>query len=113
VESLIVGLCWSRRVDSRIVGLSGTGEWTVEFWGCPEQESGQLNCGAVRNRRVDSLIVGLCGSRRVDSRIVGLSGTGEWTVELWGCMGAGEWTVELWGCPEQESGQLNFMAVWE
>ena len=26
------------------MGLSGAGEWTVELWGCPEQESGQLDC---------------------------------------------------------------------
>jgi len=80
------------------VGLSGAEEWTVELWGCPEQESGQLNCEAVR-------------SRRLDSWILGLSGVGEWTVELWDCPGAEEWTVELWGCPEQESGQLDFGAV--
>ena len=28
------------------MGLSRTGEWTVELWGCPEQRSGKLNCGA-------------------------------------------------------------------
>jgi hypothetical protein len=28
------------------VGLSGAGEWRVELWGCPEQESGELNCCA-------------------------------------------------------------------
>jgi hypothetical protein len=36
------------------VGLSGAGEWRVELWGCLEQESGELNCGAVWSRRVES-----------------------------------------------------------
>ena len=31
-------------MDSWILGLSGVGEWAVELWGCPEQESGQLDC---------------------------------------------------------------------
>ena len=35
------------------MGLSGAGEWTVELCGCPEQGSGQLNCGAVRSMGVE------------------------------------------------------------
>ena len=47
--------------------LSGAGEWTVELWGCPEQESGELNCGAVREQESGQLNCGAVRSRRVDS----------------------------------------------
>ena len=94
------------------MGLSGAGEWTVELWGCPQQESGQLNCGAVRNQESGQFNCGAVRSRSGQLNC-GAVREQEWTVELWGCPGTGERTVELWGCPEQESGQLNCGAVRE
>jgi hypothetical protein len=42
-----VGLSGTEKWTVELWGCAGVGEWTVELWGCPEQENGQLNCGAV------------------------------------------------------------------
>ena len=45
-----MGLSGTEEWTVELWGCSGARKWTVELWSCPQQESGQLNFGAVRSR---------------------------------------------------------------